>query len=73
PSTRPAASSGGLLSLIIVSHDKGALHMIRKSGYRFSEEIMLKQDMEQDDISTKWHHAQGTPGVRRHQAASSAR
>jgi len=31
--------------------------MIRKSGYRFSEKIMLKQKMERDDDSRKSHPA----------------
>src|SRR5437667_9483993 len=31
--------------------------MIRKSGYRFSEKIMLKQKIERDDDSKKSHHA----------------
>ena len=39
--------------------------MIRKSGYRFSEQIMLKQKMELDDFSKKTHPAldeiAGTP------------
>jgi hypothetical protein len=31
--------------------------MIRKSGYRFSEKIMLEQKIERDDDSKKSHHA----------------
>jgi hypothetical protein len=31
--------------------------MIRKSGYRFSEKIMLKQKMARDDDSEKSHPA----------------
>jgi hypothetical protein len=31
--------------------------MIRKSGYRFSEKIMLKQKIERDDDSKKSHPA----------------
>jgi hypothetical protein len=31
--------------------------MIRKSGYRFSEKIMLKQRIERDDDSKKSHPA----------------
>ena len=31
--------------------------MIRKSGYRFSEKIMLKQEIERDDVSKKSHPA----------------
>jgi len=30
--------------------------MIRKSGYRFSEKIMLEQKIERDDDSKKSHH-----------------
>src|SRR5260221_964555 len=33
--------------------------MIRKSGYRFSEKIMLKQKIERDDDSKKSHPALG--------------
>src|SRR5260370_30069244 len=33
--------------------------MIRESGYRFSEKIMLKQKIERDDDSKKSHHALG--------------
>jgi len=35
--------------------------MIRKSGYRFSEKIMLKQKIERDDDSKKSHHALAPP------------
>jgi hypothetical protein len=41
-------------------HEKpkpGYLSMIRKSGYRFSEKIMLKQKIERDDDSKKSHPA----------------
>jgi hypothetical protein len=31
--------------------------MIRKSGYRFSEKIMLNKKIERDDDSKKNHHA----------------
>jgi hypothetical protein len=34
--------------------------MIRKSGHRFSEKIMLKQKMERDDDSKKSHPALGS-------------
>jgi hypothetical protein len=37
--------------------------MIRKSGYRFSEKIMLKQKMERDDDSKKSHPALVKPGL----------
>jgi hypothetical protein len=30
--------------------------MIRKSGHRFSEKIMLEQKLERDDDSKKSHH-----------------
>ena len=33
--------------------------MIRKSGYRFSEKIMLKQKIERDDDSKKSHSVLG--------------
>jgi hypothetical protein len=33
--------------------------MIRKSGYRFSEKIVLKQKLERDDDSKKSHPALG--------------
>jgi hypothetical protein len=33
--------------------------MIRKSGNRFSEKIMLKQEIEQDDESKRSHLAPG--------------
>src|SRR6478735_10335054 len=33
--------------------------MIRKSGYRFSEKIMFKQNIERDDYSKKSHRALG--------------
>jgi hypothetical protein len=35
--------------------------MIRKSGYRFSEKIMLKQKIERDDDSKKSHPALRVP------------
>jgi len=31
--------------------------MIRKSGYRFSEKIMLNEEKEQDEVSKKTHPA----------------
>jgi hypothetical protein len=31
--------------------------MIPKSGYRFSEKIMLHEELERDDDSKKSHHA----------------
>jgi hypothetical protein len=31
--------------------------MIRKSGYRFSEKIMLNQEIERDEVSKKTHPA----------------
>jgi hypothetical protein len=34
--------------------------MIRKSGNRFSEKIMLKQTTERDDESKRSHHAPET-------------
>ncbi|MGY3614556.1 hypothetical protein [Bradyrhizobium sp. USDA 10063] len=33
------------------------MSMIRKSGDRFSEKIMLKQELKRDDDSKKSHHA----------------
>jgi DNA-binding winged helix-turn-helix (wHTH) protein len=36
--------------------------MIPKSGYRFSEKIMLKDEMERDDDSKKSHHALSASG-----------
>jgi hypothetical protein len=39
--------------------------MIRKSEYRFSEKIMLKQNMERDDDSKKSHLAARSRLVRR--------
>jgi hypothetical protein len=37
--------------------------MIRKSGYRFSEKIMLNKKMERDDDSKKSHHALAVDGA----------
>jgi len=37
--------------------------MIRKSGYRFSEKIMLKQKIERDDDSKKSHPALVVPAI----------
>src|SRR5215475_2303283 len=37
--------------------------MIRKSGYRFSEKIMLQQKLERDDDSKKSHPAPGNQSV----------
>ena len=38
------------------------MSMIRKSGYRFFEKIMLKQKIERDDDSKKSHPALGLQG-----------